>query len=95
MSKHAVIALDAMGGDHAPESVLRGADMAAERFPSLHWLICGDQGRIGPFPLTASGFSKFNGTDLQRICYQAPIRFKAEKRKNKIDGCVAKRFFIS
>lgn len=48
MSKHAVIALDAMGGDHAPESVLRGADMAAERFPSLHWLICGDQGKIGP-----------------------------------------------
>lgn len=48
MSKQAVIALDAMGGDHAPDSVLRGANIAAERFPHLRWLVCGDSARIAP-----------------------------------------------
>lgn len=48
MPKHAVIALDAMGGDEAPASVVHGADIAAERFPNLHWLLCGDEQQIGP-----------------------------------------------
>lgn len=48
MPKHAVIALDAMGGDEAPASVMHGADIAAERFPNLHWLLCGDEQQIGP-----------------------------------------------
>ncbi len=48
MPKHAVIALDAMGGDHAPESALCGVNIAAERFPDMRWLVCGDEGRIKP-----------------------------------------------
>jgi glycerol-3-phosphate acyltransferase PlsX len=37
------IALDAMGGDHAPQVVIAGADMARERFPGLRFLLYGDQ----------------------------------------------------
>ena len=48
MPKQAVIALDAMGGDQAPDSVLQGANIAAERFPNLHWLLCGDEKGIRP-----------------------------------------------
>jgi glycerol-3-phosphate acyltransferase PlsX len=37
------IALDAMGGDHAPQVVIAGADMARERFPELRFLLHGDE----------------------------------------------------
>jgi len=40
------IALDAMGGDHAPQVVVAGADMARERNPELKFLMFGDQQRL-------------------------------------------------
>jgi glycerol-3-phosphate acyltransferase PlsX len=40
------IALDAMGGDHAPEVVVAGADMARQRNPELHFLMFGDQAQL-------------------------------------------------
>src|SRR5690242_9870502 len=43
-----VIALDAMGGDHAPESVVRGAHIALKRFPHVHFQLFGDEARIRP-----------------------------------------------
>jgi glycerol-3-phosphate acyltransferase PlsX len=42
------IALDAMGGDHAPEVVVEGAAMARLRFPAVHFLMFGDEARVGP-----------------------------------------------
>ncbi len=43
-----VIALDAMGGDHAPESVVRGAHIALKRFPHVHFQLFGDEAQIRP-----------------------------------------------
>jgi len=40
------IALDAMGGDHAPQVVIAGADMARERFPDLRFLLYGDEDQL-------------------------------------------------
>ena len=37
-----------MGGDHAPASVVQGANTAAEQFPDLDWLIVGDEAQIRP-----------------------------------------------
>jgi glycerol-3-phosphate acyltransferase PlsX len=42
------VALDVMGGDHGPPVVLRGADIAAERFPTAKFLLFGDQAKIEP-----------------------------------------------
>jgi glycerol-3-phosphate acyltransferase PlsX len=42
------IALDAMGGDRAPEVVLRGADLALERYPRTQFLLFGVDNRIAP-----------------------------------------------
>jgi glycerol-3-phosphate acyltransferase PlsX len=42
------IALDAMGGDHAPEIVVAGADLARERYPDLHFQLHGERERIEP-----------------------------------------------
>lgn len=48
MSQRLTIALDAMGGDHAPEMVVAGADIARERHPGVHYLLFGDAARIEP-----------------------------------------------
>lgn len=42
------IALDAMGGDHAPISVLHGAEQALIRHPGIKFLIFGDRERLNP-----------------------------------------------
>jgi phosphate acyltransferase len=42
------IALDAMGGDRAPDMVLSGAEMALERYPELRFLLFGAEDKIGP-----------------------------------------------
>ena len=33
------IALDAMGGDHAPGEIIRGAVMAADKYPNLEIIL--------------------------------------------------------
>lgn len=42
------IALDAMGGDNAPECVISGAEMALIRHPGIRFLIFGDEAKIAP-----------------------------------------------
>ena len=59
MSARLTIALDAMGGDHAPEMVVAGADVARLRCPEIDYLFFGDEQRIKP--LLA------NLPDLERI----------------------------
>jgi glycerol-3-phosphate acyltransferase PlsX len=41
------LAIDAMGGDNAPESVLDGLELAAERHPQARFLLLGDEARLG------------------------------------------------
>ena len=48
MSAAVTVALDAMGGDAAPEMVVAGADMARERHPGVRFLLCGDETQIAP-----------------------------------------------
>ncbi len=43
-----VLALDGMGGDHAPEVVVNGAAIARERYPGTSFLLFGDQARLKP-----------------------------------------------
>jgi glycerol-3-phosphate acyltransferase PlsX len=42
------LAIDAMGGDHAPVSVLDGLEIAAERHPEAHFLLVGDEETLKP-----------------------------------------------
>lgn len=43
-----VIALDAMGGDRAPDIVVAGAELARERHPQSRFIFFGDEARIKP-----------------------------------------------
>ena len=41
------LAIDAMGGDAAPEVVIDGLELAAERHPGARFLLVGDEARVG------------------------------------------------
>jgi phosphate acyltransferase len=46
LSARLTIALDVMGGDRAPDIVLKGANIARERFPQTDYLLFGDEPSI-------------------------------------------------
>ncbi len=48
MSDIFTLAIDAMGGDHAPAMVLAGLEIAAERHPEARFLVIGDEARLAP-----------------------------------------------
>ncbi|HMD65007.1 MAG TPA: phosphate acyltransferase PlsX [Stellaceae bacterium] len=48
MSDTITIALDAMGGDHAPGIVLKGAEIALQRHPGVRYLLFGAQDEVRP-----------------------------------------------
>jgi glycerol-3-phosphate acyltransferase PlsX len=48
MTKKLTIALDAMGGDHAPGEICEGALRACEEFEDLEMILAGDKEKINP-----------------------------------------------
>lgn len=42
------LAVDAMGGDKAPQMVIQGVATAAKRYPAVHFLLFGDENAINP-----------------------------------------------
>ena len=42
------LAVDAMGGDNAPDIVVAGLDIAAERHPAARFLLIGDEAKLAP-----------------------------------------------
>lgn len=48
MSSEFTLAVDAMGGDAAPDVVVRGLDIVAERHPGARFLLVGDEARVAP-----------------------------------------------
>ena len=53
-----VLALDGMGGDHAPEIVVSGADIARERYSGTTFLLFGDPARLKPLVDKRKGLAK-------------------------------------
>ncbi|HLW27125.1 MAG TPA: phosphate acyltransferase PlsX [Kiloniellales bacterium] len=48
MSARLILALDAMGGDHAPSAVIRGANLALRRHPQTEFLFFGRESQLRP-----------------------------------------------
>jgi glycerol-3-phosphate acyltransferase PlsX len=48
VSESVTIALDAMGGDHAPGMVVKGAEIALQRHPELRFLLFGAEQEVRP-----------------------------------------------
>lgn len=48
MTRGLTIALDGMGGDHGPATVIGGADIASVRHPDVRFVIFGDEAKMRP-----------------------------------------------
>src|ERR1700719_2242997 len=48
VSDAVTIALDAMGGDRAPRMVVKGADIALQRYPDIRFLLFGAEEKVRP-----------------------------------------------
>ena len=84
------IAIDAMGGDHAPEVVVEGTLTSARQLADVHHLLVGDQARIDPL-LKAGGPvpSNLQVVHASQIIEmgEPPVAALREKRDNSISVC--------
>src|SRR5215471_4871120 len=83
------IALDAMGGDHAPEPIVAGAVQAVEADPELHVVLVGDQGRIEPLLAGVTDRSRlavFHCTQVVGM-EEKPVEALRRKPDNSILRC--------
>jgi glycerol-3-phosphate acyltransferase PlsX len=48
LNSEITVALDAMGGDHAPAMVIAGAELARLRYPKVKYVFFGDERKIAP-----------------------------------------------
>ena len=47
-----------MGGDDAPQMVIKGANIACKRFPDVQYLLFGDEARLAPLLKKSSKLAK-------------------------------------
>jgi glycerol-3-phosphate acyltransferase PlsX len=82
------IALDAMGGDHAPEPIVAGAVQAVQADPELHVVLVGDQGRIEPLlaGVERSRLELFHCTQVVGM-EESPVFALRKKPDNSISRC--------
>jgi glycerol-3-phosphate acyltransferase PlsX len=72
------IAIDAMGGDHAPQVVIAGADMARERHEDLHFLLFGDEAALTPL------IAKRGGLAERVTLHHTPDRVAADAKPSQV-----------
>ncbi|MEM8950290.1 MAG: phosphate acyltransferase PlsX [Pseudomonadota bacterium] len=72
------IAIDAMGGDHAPGMVIAGAGMARSRHADLRFLLYGDQAAIAPLVKEHAGLA-----DQVEIVH-TPDRVEADAKPSQV-----------
>jgi glycerol-3-phosphate acyltransferase PlsX len=84
------IALDAMGGDHAPEPIVAGAAQAVAADPELRVVLVGDQARIEPLLAGVSASRErlevFHCTQVVGM-EESPVVGLRKKPDNSISRC--------
>ncbi len=80
MNAETVLAIDAMGGDRAPDIVIRGLEISAERHPQARFILFGDEGRVAPLLKRA-----------KRLAAVASLRHAPETVSNEMKPTAALR----
>src|SRR5436309_7155792 len=84
------IALDAMGGDHAPGPIVAGAVQAVAAYPDLHVILVGDQSQISPLLQREGGASDrleiFHCSQVVTM-EDSPVVALRQKPDNSISRC--------
>ena len=84
------IALDAMGGDHAPEPIVAGAVQAVAADPELRVVLVGDQARVEPLvPADAAGRDRIEFFHCSQAVgmEESPVVALRKKPDNSISRC--------
>src|SRR5262249_26297928 len=85
-----LLALDAMGGDHAPGPIVAGAVQAVHADPELRVLLVGEQAQVGPCLAQAGGpherISLFPCTQVVGMD-EPPVEALRKKPDNSITRC--------
>ncbi|KHE70977.1 phosphate acyltransferase PlsX [Halobacillus sp. BBL2006] len=94
------LAIDAMGGDNAPEAIVKGAVQAAESIKGLEITLIGDQEKIDPFLNGQKNISVIHTTEVI-TSEDEPVRAVRRKKKSSMvltanevkegraDGCIS------
>src|SRR5947209_18335818 len=82
------IALDAMGGDHAPGPIVAGAVQAVLADPELHVVLVGDQAQVEPLlaGVDRSRLELFHCTQVVGM-EESPVFALRKKPDNSISRC--------
>ena len=79
------IALDAMGGDHAPGPIVAGAMQAVAADPNLRVLLVGDRAQVEPL-LTAQGGNPDRFVHYEKYVQQLTPKDVQQAAKLLLDG---------
>jgi phosphate acyltransferase len=77
------IAIDAMGGDHAPKEIVLGAMKAVQHFSDVHITLFGDEGKIRPY-LTSDERITVIHTDEVIEATDEPVRAVRRKKQSSM-----------
>ncbi|QAS51032.1 phosphate acyltransferase PlsX [Halobacillus litoralis] len=94
------LAIDAMGGDHAPEAIVKGAVEAADSIEGLEITLIGDESRIKPFLKGQSNLSIIHTTEVitaddepvravRRKKNASMVLMANEVKEGRADGCIS------
>src|SRR5437868_14525093 len=83
------IALDAMGGDHAPGPVVAGAVQAVAADPELHVVLVGDQAQVDPLLSEAADRGRLEVFHCSQAVGmdEKPVDALRKKPDNSISRC--------
>jgi len=83
------IALDAMGGDHAPEPIVAGAVQAVAADPGLRVVLVGDQAKLEPLLATAGNRERLDIFHCTQVVgmEESPVVALRKKPDNSISRC--------
>ena len=84
------VALDAMGGDHAPGEIVKGALQALERDPEVTVLLVGDEARIAPCLEGADTGGRLEVRHASEVIEmgESPVEALRRKPDSSIQRCV-------
>ncbi|MBM7644322.1 glycerol-3-phosphate acyltransferase PlsX [Scopulibacillus daqui] len=74
------LAIDAMGGDNAPLEIVKGALLAAEKFPDMHFTLVGDKAKIEPLLDQHPKFDILHTTEIIEPT-DAPVKAVRKKKE--------------
>ncbi len=94
------LAIDAMGGDHAPEEIVKGAAQAAKSIPNLTITLIGDEEKIRPFLNNEKNITIIHTTEVitsedepvravRRKKNASMVLMANEVKEGRADGCIS------